>query len=201
MAYGIEVKNAGSEIVIDDLYPAVFLSASATRTGTAFTNPPGVSQIASFRYPRDNSKIQFANLGVGDFLIKARYGDYFHSNKSSLQFRDAVLSSTLPAPTGYGVAVYNTSGELCFTAGNDLIPIRDEVELVQAGTLVNESGSWVCIAETPIRFVAPQAGFAYVQSSGVKRVNSTQYEYMSYVTQLGPPINYNSGGPVTALIS
>ena len=195
MAYGIIVQNQNSETVIDDTYTTLFLDNSVTSSGVVFPPPSGVSQPTAYKYLIDTSKIQFVNLAVGDFFVKSNWDGYFYSNKSSLQFRNGILSSDLPEPTFYGVAVYNSSGDLCYTAGADLIPVQETVILPQDLTLTNSSASWVCICETPVRFI--DAGFIKaIFASGVKRSYSTQYEYYSIVTSTsGPPVTYNSGTP------
>ena len=115
MAYGFSAKNANNETVINDVNPVLVQKRSGTHSRYGTLN--GISQF------RDNGGMQpigqevpVVKVPVGSFIMRAEgwfnnapSGDY-SSNMNPLDYVVFGPRNLMPAPTGYGAAVYDASG-------------------------------------------------------------------------------------------
>lgn len=174
MSYGFEAKNSSNEIVIDSSFPVYELSAPNTVTGTSFGSQ------GDFSFPlQPNGTLRFWQLGVGDGI--SRTPTLFIGNKQTFTVRDVVPASSLPVPSGYGMAIYGASGQKVYATNGDLLTIGDKYSVeLQDGNVrppISVSDSWVAIETFTLNIVPLGPILGATVSSGVKKISSTQMEY------------------------
>lgn len=185
MSYGFEAINAAGEVVIDNSFPVYELGSPSTVT----SNLPD-SQGLNWSFPLQPAGVlRFWQLNVGDAISIAT--NQFIGNKQTFTIRDVVRASSLPTPTGYGMAIYGSNGQRVYATNGELLTIGDKytVEL-QPGNVrppVNVSDSWVAI-ETLVLNLIPITGLTgAILSSGTKRISSAQMEFYGVGFVSAPP--------------
>lgn len=134
MTYGIEVKNADGRIVFttdDDL--STFTAGTATTlTGYNQTLPTlSTGQLLLIRPPNDTDAT--VSTEDGTKTLGSTSGMQTFAQNSGVKYRIAEIATELtPATSGYGIEVFNTSGEVIFTSEVDAIP-----EILAHGELGN----------------------------------------------------------------
>jgi len=172
MTYGFEAENSSGEIVIDGEYPVEVLSVEKTVTGTLYS-----SGVYEFPFPSSTS-IRFWKLDVGDTISQFPSG--FLGSKSSFVVRDSIPVSQAPAPTGYGMVVYDALGNRVFQADKETVSIGDRYTVqgnLGGSTKIDAftSDKWVHIADWNISVLTTSTSFATVFSGGVTRDTSSKY--------------------------
>lgn len=190
MSYGFEARNAAGEIVIDDSFPVYELTAPSTITGTVIGN------IVSFPLPPTGT-LRFWKLNVGDGISLAP--DRFIGTKNTYTIRDVVRASSLPDPTGYGVVIYNASGEKVYATNGELLTIGEKYTVQSEPPfdlpLINVSDNWVAIETFVPNIIDLGTGTGVVLSSGVERFSSTQMRFFGRAFLSAPGIFFLN--PVT----
>jgi len=172
MTYGFKAENSSGEIVIDGEYPVEVLSVEQTITGTLYS-----SGVYEFPFP-SSASIRFWKMGVGDAITQ--YPSGFLGNKSSFVVRDSIPVSSSPIATGYGMVIYDGSGNRVFQADQETASIGDRYT-VQGNLGVSSkidaltSDEWVHIADWNISVITVNTEFAIVLSGGVRRDSTSKY--------------------------
>lgn len=172
MTYGIRITNANGEIVIDDQYPVLTIGQEVTLTGT----PNTTGEAGLYNYPNFYSgltNIAFVQLGVGDFVLRGPSTTVV-SNRPSLNVRKVLLASDKPVSSGFGLAVYNAQGDLCYDAGSDLVSVRDLLALPDFSQVNNTTADWVCLLETSYTWAFVQGGSALLYFGVLRETAGTQ---------------------------
>lgn len=151
--YGFLIENGSGTTVLSNDTETLLAYDTGTLTSFTTTNT-GYRQFAlppSFSVDTD---IIFIKLTDGaDLLASSRdtyYGvDKFRVNSStdtSLDYFTVRRSSSLPNPTGYGVAVYSSIGEVIYTTDYDIFPSNGQsfaVESSSSTTVDTTKDVWV----------------------------------------------------------
>ncbi len=183
MSYGIQVKNASSETVVDDQYPVYALDAQQTVTGVSVGS-------GHYRYDLSSAYLPFFSLPVGGTIYCEDRVSYW-SNQSSLLMRRAKLANELPAPTGYGAAVYNSAGQVTWAASTSIIAVKECLVAPNSGTSspgpnVACSDAWVALLASYIVPFAPQGPGQppfYLNGWGLERNSTTTYRQIYQTLQ------------------
>lgn len=189
MSYGFEARNAANEVVLDSLFPVYELGAPSSVTGTPFGSQ------GDFSFPlQPNGTLRFWQLGVGDGI--SRTPTLFIGNKQTFTVRDVVPASSLPVPSGYGMAIYGASGQKIYATNGELLTIGDkysvELQLGNVRPPINVSDSWVAIETFTLNILSSGipggGGIGFVVSSGVRRISSTQMQYYGQAFSSAPEV-------------
>lgn len=185
MSYGFEARNAANEIVIDNSFPVYELGAASTIT----SNLPD-SQGVNWSFPLPPTGVlRFWKLNVGDGISLAP--DKFIGNKQTFTIRDVVPASSLPTPSGYGMAIYGSNGQKVYATNGQLLTIGDKysVQLQSNGSRppVNVSDSWVAIETFVLNIIPLGALFGAALSSGTQRISATQMRQYGASFVSAPP--------------
>lgn len=174
MSYGFLAINSAGETVIDDTYAAHFISSATTVSGSARPAP----YTNQWTYPAITSgAVRFWQLSVGDKITVAPDGSYI-ANKSSFSVRDTLPASLISAPTGYGMAIYNSSSNLMYASSSDMMSIGDRY--LVGTTSISVSQEWVAVDRYELNYVNPFSGIIVVLSTGVERDTSTTYKKANF---------------------
>lgn len=191
MSYGFEARNGANEVVLDTSFPVYELSAPSTVTGTLVNNR------ISFPLPPSGT-LRFWQLNVGDGISLA--AGRFIGSKYTYNIRDVVRASSLPTPTGYGMAIYDGAGQKLYASNGELLTIGDKysVQLASDGSRprINVADSWVAIETFVLNLIPANPFRGAILSSGVSRPNSTQMEFFG-ATFIDAPPDYLILNPVT----
>lgn len=188
MTYGFEARNSSGEVVIDQSFPVYELSEEKTVVAYE-SDSSGV--IWRFSLPPAGT-LRFWKMEVGDGVSLAP--TYFANTKQTFLVRDVVRASILTAPTGYGMAVYNPSGQLTYSSNGELMTIGDKYFVTPAfgGTAqsVSTTDQWIAI-ETLVANLIPEffQFFGAAFTSGCRRVTASSYEYFGGPYTLSPPVS------------
>lgn len=179
MSYGFLAENDNGEVVIDDTLPIYALVNETSVSGTTSTDH------SYYEYdPCAGSTPLFYELPVGSFLLVGEGGKIV-SDQSSLNVREAQDISTQTSLGGYGMEVYDASGNLVFSSGYDMVPIDDKYVGSQdfdAGTQTNitASGDWVHISSAKlfevVEFRSGVPNVFRLLAAGLFRNSTTEYE-------------------------
>lgn len=113
MAYGFEVYNSSGELLIDDDFPTMYLHQAGNFSG---------SPISSATAP---DSVLLVQLPVGGYAGLDLNGNLY-TNVASLNYRRGKLTSALsPSSTGYGVEIYNSSGQVTWSANQTTLAFGD----------------------------------------------------------------------------
>jgi hypothetical protein len=189
MSYGINVTNASGESLFDEnTEPYLQTLEVLTISGTPVT----YSGETWYGYASSNvtiSRIMMIDVPPGGSVLRGA-GPYHHVlSWSPAVFRRVVFSYELPAPTGYGAAIYGPSGQLAWSANNESITVEGLATVNQTGPNVSFSTTSDKIAlTTRIPLNVPSAGFNLAFLQGVIRnAGGTAYSWRALGTGFGPP--------------
>jgi len=188
VTFGINVFNEDGEVVIDTENPTQVLLNETSVTGSE--QEPGL-----YKFPQLSSgQIRFWKMSVGDGIASAP--GFFLGNKQTFTVRDTVPVSDTPAPTGYGVVVYDSSGSKVFSASSETIPIGDLLFVEKSGATASTSDEWVSIQSPGISIVPEQIPGQPIQykvlAGGVFRDSLSEYSDYSPQFALGNPSDINT---------
>lgn len=182
MSYGFQVLNSAGEVVIDDTSPVYHLGATATLSPTGTAGSYNTFDISSYV---GGTNLVFFNLPVG--ALVSRLGSTLFSGLSSLSIRQAVLASSLtPLTSGFGMQVFDASGNLTFQAADDLIPITAGYSLPTSSAGVGTQGeAWFSIP-TPAFYFDGSVNPGYRLAEGISRTATSSIQFVG--TVIGPGI-------------
>jgi len=184
MSYGIEIRNSSGDVIIDNDNPAYMLSLSDTISGTSIG---GGYYIYRFGNELPSEPFVFTKMSVGDFWGSAQDG--FVSNQSTREIRVLKQANDLPDPTGYGLVVYNSSGEKVWFANGSVALVNSSTTIAVNGSHTTSS-DWVYLTtRLPYFTLPPGLTTGFSLSTGVKRVSLSQYDWSAEASRTGPPLN------------
>lgn len=208
MAYGFSAKNDNGEIVIDDSLPIYSLVNETTVSGT--------TSLDHSWYEYDScvgATPLFYKMPNPSVLLPGENGKIL-SGQSSLQVREAQDISGRPSLGGYGMEVFNASGDMVFSSSYDMVPIDDryvaEVDYDNNTSVdITSSGDWVHLPSTTLRakYVAPGSTDVALYAFGLRRSSSTLYEVRGLFVRIiatgvsGAPSSFNGVVQVPTIIS
>jgi len=182
MTYGFEAYNSSGEKVIGDEYPLFVLSEEKTITGT---NP---DSSGNYKFPYPNTgQVRFWKLDPGDGI--SAWPNGFIGSKQTFTIRDTIPVSSASAPSGYGMVVFDTSGQKVFSATSETLPSGDKYRVEPGGGTIVLSDQWVSIAEWSVSIIPVAGGLngAFL-SGGCRRKNTTEYEPFAIFFAFAPVI-------------
>jgi hypothetical protein len=182
MTYGFEAYNSSGEKVIGDEYPLFVLSEEKTITGT---NP---DSSGNYKFPYPNTgQVRFWKLDPGDGI--SAWPNGFIGSKQTFTIRDTIPVSSAPAPTGYGLVVFNALGHKVFSATSETLPIGDKYEVTPGGSSISLSDQWVSICEWSVSMIPSGTGLnGFSISGGCRRKSSTEYESFAVIFSSAPVV-------------
>lgn len=184
MSYGIEITNSSNEVIIDNDNPTYMLSLSDTVSGTSIG---GGYYIYRFGDELPPEPFVFTKMSVGDFWGSAQDG--FASNQSTREIRVLKQANDLPDPTGYGLVVFNSSGEKVWFANGSVALVNSSTTIAVNGSY-STSSDWVYItSRLPYFTTPPGSTTGFSLSTGVNRVSSSEYEWAAEASRTGPTLN------------
>lgn len=185
MSYGIEIRNQLNQVVLDSTNPAYMLSDATDSVGTFD------STIGRYRHTKADitglSQPYFIKMEVGDSLYQSAATIF--SSRQTLQIRSATPANLLPHPSGYGLVVYNASGEKVFFANGEIILISDYRRVTVTGNTTIDA-DWVSLLTSLPRFL-PTVSVGRSFAHGLVRATSTRYDWD--LLQVGSGPNQNIG--------
>lgn len=206
MAYGFQSTNASGETVIDDENPIIVQFASATIAanriiGGKYQYDPGYNNLAApdelivFKIPIGSRINIFADKVGGQPNIGA-----IASNLSTLTYGLMKPRNLLPAPTGYGLAVYDAEGDTMWDSESSLCSVLTGGYI--PANQVQNTNSWEVVINTTANAVFVTGGlievsfsnFSYQWATFAERISSTQWRIKQFSKGSG------SGGDTTYFI-
>jgi len=185
MSYGFEAYNSSGELVIDDNLPVYILDTEFTVTGTQF------GSTSRYEFPRPGANtLRFWEVPVGEGV--ATFPNGFIGSKSSFTVRDIVRVPLAPPPTGYGMVVYDSSGQRVYQSTSDMITIGDRYSVTTDGSVIG--GSNVSVSDEWVAFDSWQYSIrenndfrGLALCAGVYRSSSSEYTAYSPPFSDAPP--------------
>lgn len=200
MSYGIEnIKNGVSEIIIDQEHPPLRVVVTGTVSKTTHAN--GVDGQYLIPVPTGTTlPMLFIDWPVGTRLINyGADGGYYriinsqNGGPSSLTYH--LCTFTSPASSGgYGIEIYDASGNLTFTSAQKYVRLKELVQLGGPGTTTNHvshgSSQPVTVPlPLPVRQLVPPGAIAQWYMTSVRRASTTQFETIALGSFLGTTDN------------
>jgi len=208
MAYGFSAENDNGEIVIDDSLPIYSLVDETTVSGTTSPDHSWYEYDACV-----GATPLFYKMPNPSVLLPGENGKIL-SGESSLQVREAQDISGRPSLGGYGMEIFDASGNMVFSSSYDMVPIDDqyvaEVDYDNSTSVdITASGDWVHLPSTTLRakYVASGSTDVALYAFGLRRSSSTLYEVRGLFVRIiatgvsGAPTSFSGVVKVPALIS
>lgn len=129
MAYGFSVKNNNNQTVINDTEPLYVQKSSGTLSNSGQTNLSGVYKFFnSGNSAASGNDIVLFTCSVGSWItfnlpVNPSYLGDMCSNQSSLSYKVFGPRTDLANPSGYDMAVYNSSGNCVWNAASTVTRI------------------------------------------------------------------------------
>ena len=156
MSYGLEIRNSSNQIVIDDTLICLHSSSPQVSVGNApkvvreWKTPDGTGAYVTTVYTHTiacgQNDLVFLNLETDEIAWGGTYSSgsrTFLVNKSSVNY----IIAKKPTSVGtYGLAVYNSSGELTYSADENLLSIKAAGELLN--TLTNSGANYYSLTQS-----------------------------------------------------
>lgn len=159
MSYGFEVRNSSGAIVVDSNYACLSVTTTSTSNynGTSYSWLDDLTGQFVTVYEHDvsaaNDEFLFVNMSGNDFVSGAYKPSTgvkrFLSNKTSVTY----FKARKPITAGsYGLATYSATGELLYSADENLVSIKDVAKFTSTVTSTSRSSgvNYVCV--TPSSF-------------------------------------------------
>ena len=177
MSYGFIVYNSSGEIVIDDKYPVFVVTQRQTLTGTFYVNnstygtfykytQAPTNELLFWRLPSSNKVIYRGALN------QAGVHGWF-ANQATIEVIRAKPASTLSAGTGYGINIFNSSGQVTYRADQQTFIVRDAFTLTFDQADYSCSDEWFCIPNAHNGIYNVVGGTIYYRGTGVLRSSAT----------------------------
>jgi len=159
MAYGFEVLNSSGHTVIDSTYSCLHTTGTSTSnytssqswaTGSTTQTPFVTVYIHTISCQKDD--FIFVNITGSNWCSGGFFSSgvkTFYSSMASFSYFKAQKPSTA---TGYGLATYDASGNLLYSANQDLVSIKDVEHFTQTNTTFTKSTGVNYYCPTPCRF-------------------------------------------------
>lgn len=173
MAYGFYASNANNEVVIDDTNMSLQVKSAGTvsgqtvQMGSYYIN--NAYPLGADRY----SVLPFVRLpNVGDWVCAC--DGLLFSNRSSLYItRAAAVSdmSGVPVGQGYGMEVYDSSGNITFSSARDLVAVTGSFVITPDSTTVHQTTAKdFYIGFSTVIYESFSSASAFVDAYGIERV-------------------------------
>lgn len=208
MAYGFSAENDNGEIVIDDSLPIYSLVNETTVSGTTSPDHDFYEYDACV-----GATPLFYKMPNPSVLLPSENGKIL-SRESSLQVREAQDISGRPSLGGYGMEIFDASGNMVFSSSYDMVPIDDqyvaEVDYDNSTSVdITASGDWVYLPSTTLRakYIASGSTDVGLYAFGLRRSSSNLYEVSNPLIRIiatgvsGAPTSFSGVVQVPALIS
>lgn len=130
MAYGFLAQNDSGQTVINDTQPLYVKFRTGTLSNSGTTNYGAYKFYNSGNSIASSEEIVLFSCGVGGWItfnlaLNFSYTGEMCSNQSSLSYTVFGPRSDLASPTGYGMAVFNNSGQCMWDAESTLTRITN----------------------------------------------------------------------------
>lgn len=181
MSYGFRILDSSGNVKVDDTIPTYYKGASSSISlqsgGVTFLNPDS----RAFEFPVGSSIYQgyfpTTNTQTTQVYLYARgSGGSVPSSINSFLIRDF---SQAPAPTGYGIAVYNSQGDVTFSSGQQtaIVSAAGRMTFANTSSVINQTipaatthivpdnawGGWLQVSSTP--FIVLIGGYVFERTS------------------------------------
>lgn len=184
MTYGFKVYNSNSEVVLDETSPVYVVEKRETLAGasTGLTDGNG-DPIYKWTLPTTNELMFFKLPAVVDafFGRGARNLIGIHGWWSTLSSVDIIRLREVSSKadgTGYGVNVFDSSGDLTYTANEETFVIGDILSLSFDQTAQPNTDEWFCIPNSWEGVVEVDGGTLHYRGTGVKWATTTTIKSM-----------------------
>lgn len=178
MTYGLQIKNSNNEIVIDDEHPVFVFERQFSVSSSVFGTWNGTTNRKLNAAFPPNDKLYFFQLPVGgrlseiDRALNNGTPYELETNLTSVTFIECSITSVSASTGGYGMAVFNQSGNPVFVTNELMLPVRDVLTLNFTPTVFATAREWFCIPQSfSALFQNSTIGFFYA-GTGVERVTS-----------------------------
>jgi len=128
MAYGLSATNSDGETVVDDIYPTMVSGSTGTLTQTGSSSGYRLYNNALLGFTGQDLPVMKLPVGgrINFFPVNNIISNdvpQVISTEPSQPFHNMVPRDTLAAPTGYGAAVYNASGDCVWDAESSVCKV------------------------------------------------------------------------------
>lgn len=200
MSYGFEVINADGAVVIDSEFPSVFLDNETTITGAKVFADYDVYRFTLTQ----TGYAPFFNVPVGEWVSYS--GAYsaqplFYGSQETFTIRKAIfLSETTYTPDGYGMEIYDASGDALFSSSESLIPVRgftNDLSGSPSQGQFSTSVEWVSpISSDYVWVPGDTSSQTVLMNSCVRRLNSSTFDMVQrpVAASFSGPSPGSSGG-------
>jgi hypothetical protein len=208
MSYGFLAENDNGEIVIDDSLPIYSLVNETTVSGTTSPDHSWYEYDACV-----GATPLFYKMPNPSILLTGENGKIL-SGESSLQVREAQNISGRPSLGGYGMEIFDASGNMVFSSSYDMVPIDDqyvaEIDFDNSTSVdITASGDWVHLPSTAFRakYVASGSTDVALYGAGLRRSSANVYQPRLQFVRIiatgvsGAPTSFSGVVQVPALIS
>lgn len=183
MSHGIIVQNVDSRIQIDETYSNIYKHSSGNATATTAYPPSGYSNgdLVLCRAKSDGHVGTGINPNVGRAFWSTASGSgtiYYTAPSSGYEYLlvKKVAGNITPASSGYGLQVFNASGDLIFGATD----LSSNLRVLASGVFSNTNGS-----STEAREIAfPSASTTYSDLTKIFCLINTATHIRIYAPEL-----------------
>lgn len=143
MAYGFISYNSDDEVVINDTQPTYTRARTGTLSGSSMTFSGFSNNLSTYGYSLSGNAVLSGDelilfeLGSGDWLCGCDFplSDTpvnFISNSSTLGYSVFAPRDSLASPTGYGMAIFNGSGDCMWDSTTLLSRVENSAVLPES---------------------------------------------------------------------
>lgn len=214
MSYGLNIYNNSNYLQIDESYSNCTLYQSGTAVTGTTVSVPGTPKVPApltkamifVRIPYGTCIALYGTRSSTSFTAKP--GVYGQAN-FTYEYRIFRIASSLNPTTGYGMQVFNSSGNLSFDSGYTYARIQLQLQLTvnsiySGGTIPNQGFQpWIYLDPLVISGAVPlDANIAqlYVLSATQNPDNSVSF-YQTYIQPVAPNQNFSLPGTRTMLLA
>lgn len=187
MSFGVELLNNTGNVLVDATHRHAHLIAFGSAPAAFTVNTPGTVTFTAVSVP-----ILFVKAPIGSIFcvieVSESYFKYYCS-AGSLEWRVYAAGTVMPPPTGHGIAVYASNGDLLFNS-NEAIPTLSEVLTILTTADVYEGfvglSGFTPMLNTPIKTM----NFSAARNGGLPFVSASSFSYAQ--AQYGATYNAQS---------
>ena len=179
MSFGFQALNNFGEVVVDGTSPVFAISSVGTLSGQTTTfNSPTFGPLFSYTIPPNDELIFFRLPSQGNMVYRAPSNlagqNGWLSNLQSLQFfRCRRVSAFSGSPSGYGMLIKDSSGNITYRADQDTAAINEGIELPFTSARFTSSFEWYCIPNAYGGLFDIRDDLFLFGGTGVYRITST----------------------------
>ena len=208
MAYGFEVINSSGHTVIDSTYSCLHSGTAATsnysssQTFVYNTSSTTTAYIHNISCQKDD--FVFVSIGNAEWCSGGFYASgvkTFYSSETSFSY---FIAKRPTNASGYGLATYDASGNLLYSANENLTSIKDVAKLTQTSPSFTKSAGANYFCPTPARFYlnfGSVYGVTYRCLQGTATSQMTVFEPRNPVYVFPPNIFGATGNPDLYVLS